>query len=85
VERGVQPDGKRIVTAGSVQNLSHRFRSFHLAFWLLLSFAREALVYLNAIGRSAVSERPDLPLSSTTGRDLSQWACYGEDAWIMTN
>jgi hypothetical protein len=40
-----------------------RFRSFHLAFWLLLSFARAALVHLNAIGRSvaAVSERPDPP------------------------
>ena len=50
------------------------FRFFHLAFWLLLSFARDALVHLNAIGRSvaAVSERPDPPLSSTTGRDLSQ-------------
>jgi len=41
-----------------------RFRSFHLAFWLLLSFARDALVHLNAIGRSvaAVSERPDPPM-----------------------
>src|SRR5262249_48782361 len=41
-----------------------RFRSFHLAFWLLLSFARDALVHLNAIGRSvaaAVSERPSPP------------------------
>src|SRR5215510_8704653 len=40
-----------------------RFRSFHLAFWLLLSFARDALVHLNAIGRSvaAVGERPDPP------------------------
>ena len=40
-----------------------RFRSFHLVFCLLLSFARAALVHLNAIGRSlaAVSERPDPP------------------------
>src|SRR5262249_37115420 len=38
-------------------------RSFHLAFWLLLSFARAALVHLNAIGCSLapVSERPDPP------------------------
>jgi len=38
-----------------------RFRSFHLAFWLVLSFARDALVHLNAIGCSLapVSERPD--------------------------
>src|SRR5262249_31125368 len=50
-----------------------RFRSFHLAFWLLLSFARDALVHLNAIGRSvaAVSERPG-PAVCGTGRDLSQ-------------
>jgi hypothetical protein len=29
-----------------------RFRSFHLAFWLLLSFARDALVHLFAIACS---------------------------------
>src|SRR5262249_23858924 len=34
-----------------------RFRSFHLAFWLLLSFARDALVHLNAIVCSAGSKR----------------------------
>src|SRR6516162_8562652 len=38
-----------------------RFRSFHLAFWLLLSFARDAMVHLNAIGCSLapVGERRD--------------------------
>src|SRR5262245_45287666 len=51
-----------------------RFRSFHLAFWLLLSFARDALVHLNAIGRSlaAVSKRPNPPKLRVTGRDLPQ-------------
>ena len=41
-----------------------RFRSFHLAFWLLLSFARAALVHLKPFGHSvaAVSERPDPPV-----------------------
>src|SRR5262249_55744686 len=46
-----------------------RLRSFHLAFWLLLSFARDALVHLNAIGRSvaAVSEHPDPPSREAQG------------------
>ena len=50
-----------------------RFRSFHLAFWLLLSFARDALVHLNAIGCSVAvvlwfSERPDPPGSHPNRR-----------------
>src|SRR5262249_46114452 len=63
-----------------------RFRSFHLAFWLLLSFARDALVHLNAIVSSVavavVSERSGPPLSSTTGRDLSstpRWSAGADD------
>jgi len=46
-----------------------RFRSFHLAFWLLLSFARDALVHLNAIGFSLapVSECPDPPSCEAQG------------------
>jgi hypothetical protein len=35
-----------------------RFRSFHLAFWLLLSFARDALVHLNAIVCSILRQPP---------------------------
>jgi hypothetical protein len=46
--------------------------SISLAFWLLLSFARDALVHLNAIVCSvaAVRERPDPP-SVLDGPDLS--------------
>jgi hypothetical protein len=48
-----------------------------LAFWLLLSFARDALVHLNAIGCSVAvvlwfSERPDRRPWSATGRGLPQ-------------
>jgi hypothetical protein len=37
----------------------NRFRSFHLAFWLLLSFARDALVHFLAICIPILVERPD--------------------------
>jgi hypothetical protein len=56
-----------------------RFRSFHLAFWLLLSFAREALVHLCAIvfpvfgiaPRPAESPLGDWP-GLGTARNLSE-------------
>jgi hypothetical protein len=44
-----------------------RFRSFHLAFWLLLSFARAALVHLNAIVYPFSVERPGPPLMRRAG------------------
>src|SRR5260370_31512509 len=57
------------------------------AFWLLLSFARDALVHLNAIGCTVavVCDRPGPPLSSTTGRDLSNAGCWTRHGHLATN
>jgi hypothetical protein len=44
-----------------------RFRSLHLAFWLLLSFARDALVHFLAICIPTSVERPDPPRFGATG------------------
>src|SRR5690349_7837986 len=46
-----------------------RFRSLHLAFWLLLSFARDALVHFLAICIPTSVERPDPPRFGATGRE----------------
>src|SRR5262249_56818022 len=53
-----------------------RFRSFHLAFWLLLSFARDALVHLNAIGCSLAPAAASIPtcwLANVKGWGLLQF------------
>ena len=50
-----------------------------LPFWLVLSFARDALVHLNAIVCSvaAVSERPDTPPSARRAGSCHNAVCLG--------
>ena len=51
-----------------------RFRSFHLAFWLLLSFARAALVHLNAIGGSLAADQSSRAWLARVKTEVDLWS-----------